>query len=201
MLHVELHDCVNCLHASIIRVVGSITLTSFIALEHVNYNVYFCVFIEKYVYTKFCMVVVSVSDMPIYVPIVMYGLRLFYKKCYNGYPIVVYSMKCRCTPIFIFIGCCVRELNSYLCSYCNVWPGAVYCCSPSARMHIEGYSSLLATFLGTHSCVSVGMSVTMLVKESFGLTPRKKYIQHWHRLFSLVSSWIFEKSFRSKVMA
>ena len=43
------------------------------------YNVYcYCcdVFIEKYVYTKFRLVV-SVSYMIIYVPIVMYGLRLF----------------------------------------------------------------------------------------------------------------------------
>ena len=45
----------------------------------VYYNVYsyYCgVFIENYVYTKF-LVVVSVSYMTIYVPIVMYGLRLF----------------------------------------------------------------------------------------------------------------------------
>ena len=44
------------------------------------FTVYYCgVFIEKYVCTKFhlILVVVSVSYMAIYVPIVMYGLRLF----------------------------------------------------------------------------------------------------------------------------
>ena len=46
----------------------------------VYYNVYcyFCgVFIEKNEYTKFHIVTVSVSYMAIYVPIVMYGPRLF----------------------------------------------------------------------------------------------------------------------------
>ena len=41
------------------------------------FTVYYCgVFIERYVCTMF-QVVVSVSYMAIYVPIVMYGLRLF----------------------------------------------------------------------------------------------------------------------------
>ena len=41
------------------------------------FTVYYCgVFIEKYVCTKFHLVV-SVSYMAIYVPIIMYGLRLF----------------------------------------------------------------------------------------------------------------------------
>ena len=46
----------------------------------VYHNVYsYCcgVFIEKYVYAKFLLVVVSVCYMAIYVPIVTYGLRLF----------------------------------------------------------------------------------------------------------------------------
>ena len=73
----------------------------------------------------------SVSDIPIYVPIVMYGLRLFivvlqelhfYYNVFSDYCGVfnetyVYS--------FVLIGHYVRELHSHLCPYCNVWPGAV----------------------------------------------------------------------------
>ena len=37
------------------------------------------------------------------------------------------------------------------------------------------------------------MSVTMLAKVSLGFTLRKRHIQHWYRLFLVLSSWIFEK--------
>ena len=88
------------------------------------YNVYcnyFCVFIEMYVYTKFCfdcMVVVSVSAIPIYVPIVMFGLRLFIVVLQElHYLLVECSMK---SLSFVLIECCVTELHSHLCPYCNV---------------------------------------------------------------------------------
>ena len=46
--------------------------------------------------------------------------------------------------------------------------------------------------------MSVCLSVTTLAKASLGSTPRKRYVQHWYRLFSVLSS---KKPFRSKVMA
>ena len=49
--------------------------------------------------------------------------------------------------------------------------------------------------------IPVCLSVTTLAKASLGSTPRKRYVQHWYRLFSVLSSWIFEKTFRSKVIA
>ena len=61
----------------------------------VYYNVYCGVFIEKHVYTKFRRdkVVVAVSYMPIYVPIVMYGLRPYsgfiYKNCITEHNVAV----------------------------------------------------------------------------------------------------------------
>ena len=67
-------------------------------------------------YTKFCldcMVVVSLSDIPIYVPIVMYGLRLFtylFAKLF----IIIIVEKSRCISSF---ACCVKELHSHLCPY------------------------------------------------------------------------------------
>ena len=50
-------------------------------------------------------------------------------------------------------------------------------------------------------CVSVCLSVTMLAKATLCSTLRKRYVQHWYRLFSVLGLWIFEKTFRSKVMA
>ena len=38
------------------------------------------------------------------------------------------------------------------------------------------------------SCVSVCLSVTTLAKASVGSTPRKRYVQHWYRLFSMSDS-------------
>ena len=57
---------------------------------------------------------------------------------------------------------------------------------------VYGPSSLLAKFL----CVC--LSVTTLAKASLDFTLRKRYVQHWYRLFSVLSSWIFEKTFREK---
>ena len=37
--------------------------------------------------------------------------------------IVVCSLKSVCIPCFC---CCVSELRGHLCSYCNVWPEAVF---------------------------------------------------------------------------
>ena len=83
-----------------------------------NYNC--CVFIEMYMYIKFCfdcMVVVSVSAIPIYVSIVMYGLRLFIVVLQELHNLLnVYrnycecSMKSRCIPTFVLIECCVRYI-------------------------------------------------------------------------------------------
>ena len=63
-------------------------------------------------------------------------------------------------------------------------------------MYSEDYGSLLTKF-----CQSVCMSVTTLVKASLDFTLRKRYIQYCYRIFLVLSSWIFEKAFRSKVMA
>ena len=53
-----------------------------------------------------------------------------------------------------------------------------------------GYSSLLATLL--YVCLSVCL-LPRLAKASLSSTPRKRYVQHWYRLFSAIGSWIFEK--------
>ena len=70
--------------------------------------------------------------MPIYVRIVMYGLRLFIVvlqelHCLHNFYDYCSVFKEMCIPSFAY---CVRELHVYghLCSYCNVWPGAVYSC-------------------------------------------------------------------------
>ena len=44
----------------------------------------------------------------------------------------------------------------------------------------------------------VCLSVTMLAKASLGSMPRKRYVQHWYRLFSVLSSRIFEKNLPCK---
>ena len=68
--------------------------------------------------------------------------------------------------------------------------------SVSARIRSEGYSSLLAAF---HLSVCLSVSVTTLAKASLGSTLRQRYVQDWNRLFSVLSSWIFEKTFHSKL--
>ena len=64
-------------------------------------------------------------------------------------------------------------------------------------MHSECYSSLLAIFLSVCVCL-VCLSVTTLAKALLGSMPRKRYIQHWYMLFSVLSSSIFEKTFHSR---
>ena len=41
---------------------------------------------------------------------------------------------------------------------------------------------------------SVCLSVTTLAKALLSSTLRKRYVQNWYRLFSVLSSWIFEKT-------
>ena len=49
----------------------------------------------------------------------------------------------------------------------------------------------------THSCVVVSLYVCYHVSEVGSM----RYVQHWYGLFLVLSSWSFEKIFRSKVMA
>ena len=51
------------------------------------------------------------------------------------------------------------------------------------------------------SCVSVCLSVTTLAATSFVLTLKVRYVGVYYRLFLDFNSWIFDKTFRSKVMA
>ena len=51
-------------------------------------------------------------------------------------------------------------------------------------MRSKGYGS---TFL----CVC--LSVTTLAKALLGSTARKRYVQHWYKLFSVLSLWSFER--------
>ena len=71
--------------------------------------------------------------MAIYVPIVMYCLRLFIVVLQELFTlfttlftviIVVCSLKSMCVPSFIVIGYCVSELHGH-CPYRNVLPEAV----------------------------------------------------------------------------
>ena len=83
-----------------------------------------------------------------------------------------------------------------------VYPG-------NAIHHYDIIMTSLLT-LGTHAqrgsvgqisvCLSVCLSVTTLAKASLRSTLRRRYVQHWYTLFSVLRSWNFEKTFRSKVM-
>ena len=50
-------------------------------------------------------------------------------------------------------------------------------------------------------CVSVCLSVTTLSATSVVSTLKMRYVGVCRRLFSVFNSWIFDKSFRSKVMS
>ena len=50
-------------------------------------------------------------------------------------------------------------------------------------------------------CLSVCLSVTTLAATSFVLTLKVRYVGVYYRLFLDFNSWIFDKTFRSKVMA
>ena len=50
-------------------------------------------------------------------------------------------------------------------------------------------------------CLSVCLSVTTLATTSFILTLKVRYVGVYYRLFLDFNSWIFDKTFRSKVMA
>ena len=58
----------------------------------------------------------------------------------------------------------------------------------------EGYCSCLV-------CVCVCLSVTTLAATSFVFTLKSRYVGVCYRLFLDLTSWIFEKTFHSKVMA
>ena len=50
-------------------------------------------------------------------------------------------------------------------------------------------------------CLSVCLSVTTLAATSFVFTLKSRYVGVCYRLFLDFNSWIFEKTFHSKVMA
>ena len=56
--------------------------------------------------------------------------------------IVVCSLKSRCVPSFILIGCCVSELHGHLCAHCNVWPEVVYCYFTRTTLFIKLFTCL-----------------------------------------------------------
>ena len=68
-------------------------------------------------------------------------------------------------------------------------------------MRSEGYRLTVVGRAIPNSCLSVCLSVTTLAKASLGSTLRRRYVQHWCRLFSVFHLWIFKKTFGSKVMA
>ena len=49
-------------------------------------------------------------------------------------------------------------------------------------------------------CLSVCLSVTALAATAFVSACNEWHLRHYYRLFLDLSSWIFEKTFRSKVM-
>ena len=75
---------------------------------------------------------------------------------------------------------------------------AHYIFNPPARMRSEGYSTC---FVCVCVCVSVCLSVTALAATAFVSACNERHLRHYYRLFLDSSSWIFEKNFRSKVMA
>ena len=54
---------------------------------------------------------------------------------------------------------------------------------------------------GFKICVSVCVSVTALAATAFVSACNQRHLRHLFRLFLDLNSWIFEKAFRSKVMA
>ena len=61
----------------------------------------------------------------------------------------------------------------------------------------EGYGTCLVC---VSVCLSVCLSVTILAVTSVVSTLYMRYVGVYLRLFSVFNSWIFDKSFRSKVM-
>ena len=64
----------------------------------------------------------------------------------------------------------------------------------------EGYGTCLV-YVSVCVCVCVCVSVTILASTSFVSTFQIRYVQLSFRLYSIFNSWIFDKTFRSKVMA
>ena len=69
-------------------------------------------------------------------------------------------------------------------------------------------SEVSSLTLGAHAqglryllCVCVGLSVTALAASASAYTCSQRYSGVCHRLFLDIYVWIFEKTFRSKVMA
>ena len=62
----------------------------------------------------------------------------------------------------------------------------------------EGYGSCLVCL---SVCLCVCLSVTTLSATSVISTLKKRYVRVCPRLFSVFNLWIFDKSFRSEVMA
>ena len=61
----------------------------------------------------------------------------------------------------------------------------------------EGYATCLVSL---SVCLSVCLSVTTLVVTSFVLALEVRYVGVYYRLFLDFNSWIFDKTFHSKVM-
>ena len=57
------------------------------------------------------------------------------------------------------------------------------------------------TVLALCVCPSVCLSVTALAATAIVSTCNQRHLRHYYRLFLDFNSWIFEKAFRSKVMA
>ena len=77
------------------------------------------------------------------------------------------------------------------------------CCRLRARMEgIPRYPRrACAARVTVLVCVCVYLSVTALAATAFVSTCNQRHLWHYYRLFLDFNSWIFEKAFRSKVMA
>ena len=69
----------------------------------------------------------------------------------------------------------------------------MYCMCLGAHAQ-EGYSSCPV-------CLSVCLSVMTFLATSFVSTLEFRYVRVYYRLFLIFNSWVFDKPFRSEVMA
>ena len=80
--------------------------------------------------------------MAIYVPIIMYGLRLFIVVLQELHCLANFYSVFTEKYVFFLIGCCVSELHGHLCPYRNVWPEAVYSCFTRTTLFTKLFTCL-----------------------------------------------------------
>ena len=80
-------------------------------------------------------------------------------------------------------------------AHCKIVSVTVYIINPRRACAAR------VTVLALCVCLCVCLSVTALAATAFVSACNQRHLRHYFRLFLDFNSWIFEKAFRSKVMA